>query len=57
MGRVTATFTTAFGNGKGGRIGGTITATVAALVVTALDAAEQWGVNHLVLLTRLNEAK
>ena len=57
MGRVTATFTTAVGNGKGGRIGGTITATVAALVVTALDAAEQWGVNHLVLLTRLNEAK
>lgn len=50
MGRVTATFTTAVGNGKGGRIGGTITATVAALVVTALDAAEQWGVNHLVLL-------
>jgi len=36
-------------NGKGGGIGGTVTVTVtvAALVVTAPDAAESWGVNHL----------
>ena len=55
MDGVATTVTTAVGflpsnggsNGKGGGIGGTVTVTVAALVVTAPDAAESWGVNHL----------
>ena len=57
MDGVATTVTTAIGflpskgsNGKGGGIGGTVTVTVAALVVTAPDAAESWGVNHLLTL-------